>query len=753
MNPAQPTTPASPLHFAWWATRTATYGGLLYGLLSAGVFVATRDHVREFQAGTPSPFLERAVAVAQRGAVEAWGFGALTASIVAVGIAIGSIRNVLRRDKPAVAAPYYEAAAGSLLAAAAFTAWATFGTWLAGELLPFLSARELWILNAMGLGALLAGFTVAERLAAAFPFAAKRSPVSLTASTLASLGAAALVAISSMQGSGGAWKSPARLALVALLFVAALPLAAFLSRFVATSVSPWVDAFVRGRAYPRSVHLTLGALLLAASAGAAASLTFGAAPARVAYETLTSGKTPAGPNVVLVTIDTLRADRLGCYGYDRPTSPFLDSIAAEGTRFEDPVAPAAWTKPSTGTILTGLYPSRHGALYHGSELHTPQGCTTLAEAFREAGYVTGGFVSNPNVKKIFKFDRGFQEFFDSPVEDTVPMSTMRNSAFGQLLTNLTRHQFNWKYENDIREINSHALPWLDANHKRPFFLYLHYIDPHEPYSPPAAYESAFARDHGFPIHNERKRLVASDLYDGEIRYTDDNLKDVVDLLKRHGAWERTLFVVTSDHGEEFFEHGVLGHGFSLYQEVVRVPLLFHGPGVARGRVVKHPVAIVDLCATILDLAGIGNGTFNDGKSFRDAMASPEWSRDGDFFLENEFGEDDTDLRSFVLTAIREGPWKLILNERNAYRPPENPRFARYELYDLGADPRESRNLFTEAKSIPELYERVNDLLDRLTGHATFLQETGFRDVPPAVLTPEVEAGLRAVGYLGGKKGK
>jgi arylsulfatase A-like enzyme len=218
-------------------------------------------------------------------------------------------------------------------------------------------------------------------------------------------------------------------------------------------------------------------------------------------------------------------------------------------------------------------------------------------------------------------------------------------------------------------------------------------------------------------------------------------------LKRNGAWENTLLVITSDHGEEFFEHGVLGHGFSLYQEVVRVPLIVRGPGVDKGRVVKSPVAIVDLDATILDLAGLGKTAFNDGKSFRPALAAPAWSRGADFYLENEFGENDADLRSFVLSAVRDGSWKLILNEVNAYRPPENPKYGQFELYDLAADAGELKNLFLEAKKIEGLDARVADMVERLRAHSQFLQTTGFRHIPPAALTPEAEAGLRGHGYL------
>jgi arylsulfatase A-like enzyme len=256
------------------------------------------------------------------------------------------------------------------------------------------------------------------------------------------------------------------------------------------------------------------------------------------------------------------------------------------------------------------------------------------------------------------------------------------------------------------------------------------------------------------LHNDRKRLVGTDLYDGEIRYTDDNIEHLVGLLKKHGVYDNTMIVITSDHGEEFFEHGTLGHGFSLYQEVVRVPLIFHGAGVAKGRVVKSPVAIVDLDATILELAGVPLGEtrkFGDGTSFAPAFQNPNWKREGDFMLENEFGEDDEDLRSFVLSAVRDGSWKFILNEQNAYRPPDNEKYGRLELYDLATDPGEIKNLIHEAKNNEKLDERGKEMFERLSAHSQFLEETGFRKIPPAALSAETEAALDAIGYLKGRK--
>jgi arylsulfatase A-like enzyme len=212
------------------------------------------------------------------------------------------------------------------------------------------------------------------------------------------------------------------------------------------------------------------------------------------------------------------------------------------------------------------------------------------------------------------------------------------------------------------------------------------------------------------------------------------------------VWENTLLVFTSDHGEEFFEHGVLGHGFSLYQEVVHVPLILHGPGVPAGAVLEEPVAVLDLPATLLDLAGADLERFGDGRSFAARLRGAAPAPPAALFLESEFGQTDADHREFVFSGLRLGPWKLVLTERNKFFPPSVPRFGREALYHLGDDPGESQNLFRHA----EHEAHVAEWIELLRAHAQFLAETGFRDVPPAALTPEIEAGLRALGYIGGQ---
>ncbi|MBL8695315.1 MAG: sulfatase [Planctomycetes bacterium] len=732
---------SSPIPILLRMATAGTVGGTVIGGCFAAAHVFSRDHVREFQAGAPSPITERLFGFAMWTAVEGLGFGAIA-------LALGVLALVLAKLQRTSPERSYAKNAASvwIVCGGAFAAWVTLGTWFTYEALLFLPPGQLVLLNLGGYAAALIGLLVWDCITTRLPWSPRSEPAAVSAALMATTGFALWFAFRIIMGVSGGWRQPMRAGGALAVLIASAPAASLIARLIAPSVGAIGSRLAAGALLPRPLLYGLLGLLAGCTLWTMPQFSLTSLPAGVDYKSQAPHGTPQGPNVIVITIDTLRADALGCYGYGRPTSPFLDSLAANGVRFDDPVASAAWTKPATGTILTGLHPSRHGALYHGSRLMLPKGCRTMAEAFRDSGYVTAGFVSNPNIKKVFDFDRGFDEYFDSPVEDTISHASMRNSWFGRVLTEITRHQFNWKYENDCREINRHALAWIEKNRSSKFFLYLHYIDPHEPYSPPADYEAQFRQDHGFITFNKRKQLIARDLYDGEIRYNDDEIRRLHGELARMGLAENTLIVVTADHGEEFFEHGALGHGFSLYQEVVRVPWIMSGPGVPKGVVVKSPARIVDLAATTLDVAKTGIRALGDGQSIAAAFADPQWKRPAPIFLENEFGENDEDTRSFVFSGVRDGEWKFILTTQNAHRPPQDPRYGPVELYNLKADPLERTNLAKEEAQ----KTRGSGYFERLQEHAKFLDEPGFRKIKPDALDPTTAAQMKAVGYLGGK---
>jgi arylsulfatase A-like enzyme len=763
--------------------RTALLLAFVAGGVRGAFEYARRDYVCEFQAGDLSPWSERLLAIAQRATFEAFGFGLLAAGIAVAALCVLPFERWIggRAALHAAASASADAstsgdtryAASCVRVGASCGLWIAFGAWLAREALPFLELREVLLLDAAGLAAGTLLYVVFEALASRLPGRPHADP----------LGRALASALALSLGLRLAWLAlthEPRGALQWGLAAACAPGALVLARIgmgnLCAGLPLLVAWWTREPRVPRALRLALGLLLGACSVATALRFDLGSnAPSAgdVRAEalapraaTLASAAADA-PNVVFITVDTLRADALSCHGYARPTTPFLDSIAAAGTRCADAISAAAWTKPSTGTLLTGLYPSRHGALYHGSQLLTPKGESTLAEAFQSAGYVTAGFVTNPNIKAVFGFDRGFDRWFDAAAEDTLTLSALRDAWIGGVVHEFTRYQFNWKYANDIDTVNAQVLPWLAANRERRFFLYLHYIDPHEPYAPPPAYERDFEQDHGFPLFNQRKRLVGRDLYDAEVRYTDDGLRRLVEQLRALGLHERTLLVVTSDHGEEFFEHGALGHGFNLFQEVVHVPLILHGPGVAAGRVIAEPIATRDLPATLLDLAGSGLTRLGDGHSFAAAVrAAPTGAANaasaasasgataaapaegaasrpagGPYFLESEFGENEDDIRSFVFNGVRDGSFKLVLTERDKYRP-VGPG-GRHELYDLATDPLEQRDLLHD----PAQRARIEKLVHALRDHSQFLESTGFRHVPSLLLSPEIRANLKALGYL------
>jgi arylsulfatase A-like enzyme len=308
----------------------------------------------------------------------------------------------------------------------------------------------------------------------------------------------------------------------------------------------------------------------------------------------------AGPrNAILICIDTLRADRLGCYGYEaRTTTPNLDALAARSTVFRDVCAPAGWTKPSVPSYLTGTYPLQHG-VYECSARGIggttsdvlPDEATTLAETFRTAGYRTAAFVRNAQLRPGLGFEQGFDLYQDEA--------------------------------GDAREIRWQALDWLDdIEAGEPFFLYLHLLDVHMPYDVPDEWASRFApladvapfREDGWrelrDAVNDGERVLSGAerealgaVYDGSLAFVDHELGALLEGLELRGRSDDTVICLVSDHGEELGERGRMGHGHGLTELLLRVPFVLHVPG-APGRVIDQPVDLVDVHPTLLSAAGL-----------------------------------------------------------------------------------------------------------------------------------------------------
>jgi arylsulfatase len=299
-------------------------------------------------------------------------------------------------------------------------------------------------------------------------------------------------------------------------------------------------------------------------------------------------------NLLVISIDTCRADHLTCYGYNRDTSPHLDQLAKEGVLFEDVTAASSWTVPSHMSMFTSLYPSVH-KVQEASAL--AEGIPTLAECLAKSGYVTAAFVSAATMNHWFGFNRGFQFYDDYTVSRSEP-NQFRKVVTGHLVT-------------------EQAAKWLQKHSRENFFLFLHYFDCHGDYISPAPFNEKFDPDYkgkengrfiGMWPADKRASVSVMDLahivalYDGGIAYTDEQVGKIFQLLQDLRLSEKTLVIVLSDHGEGFLEHGLFTHGNSLYEELLRVPLILRLPGVIpAGKRVAGNVSHVDLMPTVMGL--------------------------------------------------------------------------------------------------------------------------------------------------------
>jgi arylsulfatase A-like enzyme len=420
-------------------------------------------------------------------------------------------------------------------------------------------------------------------------------------------------------------------------------------------------------------------------------------------------------NLLLIVVDTLRADHLGAYGYPRAVSPEIDALAARGVRFERAYATAPWTQPSVASILTGLHPASHGADRLLRVL--PGSANTLAERLQEARYATAAVVSHYLIGPRFGFDQGFETFVHGSALGGGRFSTPGVSARGgELLARLAREE-------------------------RPFFLFLHYFDPHYSYErhPDAHFaspggagrltgEQSVEELRGLdPPPDASEAAFVRDLYDEEIRFTDAGIGRVLRALARLGLGDSTVVVLASDHGEEFWERGWLGHTRTLHDEVVRVPLIVRVPGAEPGTV-ADPVSLVSLASTLLDLLGVEGEGFQ-GRSFAPLLRLGSGRLPGPIYLETEyFRESQGAARLERKHALIDGRWKLVEDRVSGDRA----------LYDLAADPDErtplaSRNVPLE-KQLSEAAARYGS--QRLEGAPN-----------PVEPTPQERKMLEALGYV------
>jgi len=326
---------------------------------------------------------------------------------------------------------------------------------------------------------------------------------------------------------------------------------------------------------------------------------------------------PEAANVLVVVIDTLRADHLSTYGYARPTSPNLTRLAAQGVLFENAMAPSSWTLPSHASMLTGRFPHEHGAQFIDSTLTLQY--PTVGEAFQRLGYRTAGFsASTFFFSRRTGLGRGFMHFED---DFESPASAFPQTYYGERLEKVL-YRLHIAHDRigrrTARQINQHALRWIASDPGHPFFAFLNYYDVHDPYLPPDPYLHRFTKltHPAGPIPlawdwfvnlTPEQRQGEMDAYDGAIEFADLELNELFRELARRGLDKNTLVVITSDHGEAFNEHGLMDHMNALYRELIHVPLIFWMPGkMPAGVRIAVPVSTASLPATLLTMAGQRN---------------------------------------------------------------------------------------------------------------------------------------------------
>lgn len=456
---------------------------------------------------------------------------------------------------------------------------------------------------------------------------------------------------------------------------------------------------------------------------------------------------PHTPNLLIVAIDTLRADRLGAYGNPRGLTPFLDQLARRGTMFERAYATTSWTMPSVASYFTSRYPTQHRVTTLTSRL--PESEVTLAERLHEHGWLCGGFSANPNLRTDLGFGQGFDQlWWDASGKADVPGDAVRVQS----------------------------LAWLDTHWRRdttaPVFLYVHYMEPHEPYQPPDAFRVRFAVDEeGHPFERETvlqnfvaralpslsvddpmhpidvpealrrifmrgtpltryEYLPFERLYDAEVAAADDQVRQLWEALAARGFLDEAIVILLSDHGEEFAEHGGRAHGRALYEESVRVPFIVLGPGVAPGRRVPENVSLVDLVPTLVDLLQLPGDTRLEGLSLAPALrqASQGGSSVQDIVLQLDRSSGAQDERVHRRGLVRERD-KLLVRTNDDL-----------ERYDLANDPTELHDAHQiDAARTAGLHDALTALDGQLGGRANAAEEM----VP---IDEGLKQRLRALGY-------
>ncbi len=424
------------------------------------------------------------------------------------------------------------------------------------------------------------------------------------------------------------------------------------------------------------------------------------------------------PNIVLVVIDTARADRFSFNGYARQTSPEIAALGSEGAIYGQAWTPAPWTLPAHSSLFTGLFPSSHGA--DSGHLHLDEEFRTLAESLHDAGYRTLGYVANPWAGRQYGLDQGFdtyEEFWRKTQKE-------REDAGAAELNGKVERFLAWRQDNT-------------AARDQPFFIFVNYLEPHLPYNPhepwrsrflsPGTDRAAVERLRRFKHPDEVKYVlglgglqagdlsVLSDLYDGEISYVDGKVGELAGFLRARGLLDGTVLVITSDHGEAIGDHGFLDHKMSVFQELLRIPLVVRYPAaVEPGQRIEEPVMLQDLFPTLLGLAGVPVEDAKDrGSRQRESLVLPGihgLRREGARSAPGAGGEASADTGPTLVSEfarpiqfleiiqerfpeVRISPWdRALVGYRSGAEKLHWASDGRHRLYDLARDPMETTDL-------------------------------------------------------------
>ncbi len=444
------------------------------------------------------------------------------------------------------------------------------------------------------------------------------------------------------------------------------------------------------------------------------------------------------PNVVLISVDTLRPDHLGSYGYPRNTSPRIDRIAAEGAVFENAVSSSSWTLPAHAALFTGLPDSVHGC--DDANRRLDEARITLAEQFSLAGYRTVGFFAGPFLHPTFGLAQGFDRYIDcsSYAEES--------KQFALTAGDLNDIEIVRASHRDVTNprVYLQVKQWLENNQELPFFMFIHLWDVHYDFVPPPPYDTMFDPAYQGDLTGERffrnqrvnPHMPAADfdhiiaLYDGEIAWTDEHIGRILDDLEARGLLDNTVVALVGDHGEEFFEHGRKGHRNTLYDEVIRIPMILWYPKrIPAGTRVDASTSITDVFPTLLELAGVPSSAQPMGRSLLPLI-------DQDPGVERKLALSELNTLGHDYTTFRAVESKLFIDNASQ----------RAWTYDLRVDSEEATGQPVGAGASDwqrDLLEQANELRLRLADRK--------RALPPSRASPELSSTLveqlRLLGYL------